>query len=212
MNGDYWRKVLLNWEKKRYGILSIINPFTIPLKKRMKISKRLIEESPKDMRGIIIELGCGTGLMAQKLKKINDIQYTGYDISDEGIEIAKERKLGENFHFISMDINLLGTVSSDIVLLLGLTDWLNFQQNVDLLKKIKASTIIWSYTLKKPKRKISGFYGLFDLFRNRKNNIKTLSFTANERDKLFQIAGGIELKKEYRCTFGPARVCVLSKK
>jgi SAM-dependent methyltransferase len=65
--------------------------------KRFEIILELLSGDlvPKD---IIIDAGCGFGDFYSFLKESHDISYTGYEIVEENIQIAKERTSQEIFH------------------------------------------------------------------------------------------------------------------
>jgi predicted TPR repeat methyltransferase len=60
------------------------------------------------IKGVICDLGCGTGLVAEEINKINsNALIDGVDISKEMIEISRNKKLYRNLFEIDLKTNLV---------------------------------------------------------------------------------------------------------
>ena len=56
-----------------------------------------------DNEGLICDIGCGTGLVTQELKNLNnDLLIDGFDISPEMIKVAKDKKIYRNLYEIDL--------------------------------------------------------------------------------------------------------------
>ena len=54
-------------------------------------------------KGLICDIGCGTGLVAQELKSLNnDFIIDGFDISPEMLKVAKEKNIYNNLYEIDL--------------------------------------------------------------------------------------------------------------
>lgn len=94
---QFWEKKILNWERSRYGLIFALNPFSWTVRNRLKISTELIERN-LGQNWSVIELGCGSGYLAEKLaSKVKN--YCGYDIAENAINHARLRIKNTNVTF-----------------------------------------------------------------------------------------------------------------
>jgi len=76
----------------------------------------------------ILEVGCGNGFLAEKIKEVcgNTVTYVGIDFSAEMISLATKRKLGKNYKFEVGDVRTIEG-EYDIIIaqrcLINLTSW-----------------------------------------------------------------------------------------
>lgn len=56
-----------------------------------EIGDRLLESIPADVRGTLVDLGCGTGRLLKKLQAENRFQLTGVDFAPGMIDIARQQ-------------------------------------------------------------------------------------------------------------------------
>ncbi len=214
-NKEYWEDNLLKWERRRYSKLAAFNIFSHPLKARMNccLNKILeLKDSLTTKRLVIKEFGCGSGVLAQKIAESGiPCQYTGYDISKEGIEKAKSRDLSTDFNFQVSDLTQAPKIgATDIAIFLGLSDWFSLDQNRFLLRSIPSQFYLWSYTLKDTKKIENNSYSFFRQARNR-NKLSTLSFTKDEIDKLFIDCKLKRFNPDQKFSFGPGYIsCLVS--
>jgi len=215
-NSDYWKANLIKWENRRYSELAALNPFSIPLRKRMESCRRLLEElalslGSKEIK--IIEFGCGSGLLAKQIKVIGiTCIYQGYDLSQEGILKAKARNLGSGFSFDVLDLTQPSLhFDSDISIFLGLSDWLSLEENKTLFGSIHSKYYIWSYTLKTKGELENTSYSVFRRLRNKKG-MKSLSWTQDEVNQLFQKCDLQRQRPDQKFSFGPGYISCLTPK
>jgi ubiquinone/menaquinone biosynthesis C-methylase UbiE len=76
----------------------------------------------------VVELGCGEGAIADALAQRGFAEtYSGYDISESGIEEARGRKiLGASFHVVAGESMPLGDDSADLVVLSHVVEHLEY--------------------------------------------------------------------------------------
>ena len=131
----FWEKKILNWEDARYNknlnklnyFEKFVNSTNETLLFRLKITFEHLKPHFKNKK--IVEIGCGSGLLAEKIIATGAESYTGYDFSEnavaKGNAIAKERNLDNKIKFFAKSVNELEILNADIIFSLGLTDWLN---------------------------------------------------------------------------------------
>ncbi len=150
---DYWNQRILGWEAKRYGISRLLDPLSWPLRLRLRHASRLLFSFlEKDAR--ILELGCGSGGLAVALMpsaQTKPFFYHGVDISDRAISSASERQLGTRFVFQAGDAAVAAALSGQfqVVVFLGLVDWLNDKQLDLLFSSLNSPTLVFSFSEKR---------------------------------------------------------------
>ena len=87
-NEKFWDKKILGWERDRYFSKNIFLKQN-SVKYRLYIAKKLLKKFVKNKK--ILELGCGSGLLAKSIIKYGAKSYMGYDISGKAINNAKEK-------------------------------------------------------------------------------------------------------------------------
>ena len=140
---DFWEKKIIGWEDGRYSLnhtksdnLEIISDkLSSSLIHRQKIAINILKPFVKNNN--IVELGCGSGLLAKTFLDLNCKSYTGFDISQNAISraknIAKKNNFPDKIKFFASDIGKIDeNNNTDLVFSLGLLDWLNN----DEIKKI----------------------------------------------------------------------------
>jgi len=141
---DFWNEKILTWEDDRYaggksGLLEkFANRFS-GLPQRLANAGTIL--LPRVAGKHVVELGCGSGLLAEDVIGAGAASYQGFDISDEAMRRAQERADAAGFEgrirFAAGDVKELGDLESDIVFSLGLLDWLTADQ-LDAVFKIGA--------------------------------------------------------------------------
>ena len=135
---NFWEKKILNWENARYKkkfnehnfFEKFVNSTNQTLLFRLKIALEHLKPHLKNKK--IIEIGCGSGLLAEDIISSGAESYTGYDFSEKAIvkgnSMAKEKKIDDKVKFFAKSVNDLEILNADIVFSLGLTDWLNDEE------------------------------------------------------------------------------------
>lgn len=131
---SFWEEKILAWEDNRYvsqtgsGFVErIAGSVSTSLRFRMHFATNLLAPYLRGRR--VVELGCGSGLLAVRLMELGASGYVGYDISDKAISRAKERFAGSPYvdavSFQAASVDNLGPQGSDtLIISLGLFDWL----------------------------------------------------------------------------------------
>ena len=140
----YWEGKILEWERLRYSKWLYFYPLSWTVRSRLNsaivnIKKRV----QKDWS--VLELGCGSGILAANI--CDDVRdYLGIDIASNAILLAQKKINKEHVKFVAADVLNVSFEQRDIVIFLGLTDWLEAEQLRDLFSKICSENIFFSYT------------------------------------------------------------------
>lgn len=135
---SFWEKKILTWEEGRYeprkarGSLleRIADASSSSLRYRIQIAVELLEPHIKGRS--VLEIGCGSGLIAQRFLEAGAASYHGIDIAEAAIEIANQRKReqgwSERITFAVGTVRDMATVTHDVVVSLGVLDWLTDEE------------------------------------------------------------------------------------
>jgi SAM-dependent methyltransferase len=139
---QFWEAKLLAWEQGRYGspdrprglLEWIANRSSMSLRFRVAITPELLRPYLANKR--VVELGCGSGIMAGKLIEYGAASYLGIDIAESAVETARAR-YGDNpkVRFLASSVAEMPPLSADLVISLGLFDWLTDDEIIDLFRK-----------------------------------------------------------------------------
>ncbi|MAF95439.1 MAG: hypothetical protein CMM60_06765 [Rhodospirillaceae bacterium] len=155
---QFWEKKIIQWELDRYGEITnstsierIANRVSISLRFRIEYAEILLKPYLRGMK--IIELGCGSGRLAEKLIDNGAKSYIGIDFATNAVEKANsriERKgLNKKVRFVSSDVIQLSEFDGDIVFSLGLFDWLTPQQIGQIFKSTGSTHHMHSFSEKR---------------------------------------------------------------
>ena len=130
----FWDNKILGWEKDRY-ILNNKKNLLNSVQERLKITETIIKKFISNKN--VLEIGCGSGLLAEKIINSGAKSYTGYDFAASAILKAKERcKDKKNIFFYDKSIMDIEEKNDyDFVFSLGLIDWLN-RSEINHLAKV----------------------------------------------------------------------------
>ncbi len=129
----FWDAKILGWEASRYGgaaspdlIEDMAGRISSSVRFRLDAAARLLAPHLAGRR--VVELGCGSGLLAERLLALGAASYQGYDLSDAAIARAKQRAAdsprGEAMRFTVAGITDLPPQGDALVISLGLVEWL----------------------------------------------------------------------------------------
>ena len=148
----FWDKKILQWEKDKYSppanSLKRFIDVNRSLRKRMEYAKRLL--LPYLKNAVILEAGCGSGMLIPFFLNNGIKQYIGIDISAKAIDAAKNRVV--NIHnkdsviLIQKDINLINSQNVDICFSLGFLDWLEEKEISTFIAKIHSEYYLHSFS------------------------------------------------------------------
>lgn len=130
----FWEEKIIGWEEGRYGqsdkgglLEAAANRASRSLRFRIKIAGELL--APHVSGKKVVELGCGSGLLAPVLMQAGAESYLGLDIAENAIDAANDRArelgLPDTVGFKVARVADLDDLDADLVFSLGLLDWLS---------------------------------------------------------------------------------------
>jgi SAM-dependent methyltransferase len=134
----FWEEKIASWEKGRYnqtegggGLLErIADASSRSLRYRIEVGVDLLKEHVKGRS--VLEIGCGSGLVAQRFIDAGATSYVGFDIAEAAIALANKRKADERWSdkisFHVGTISAMPPVKQDVVFSLGVLDWLTDEE------------------------------------------------------------------------------------
>ncbi len=137
----YWDEEIEKFDKIYDGDKNLVEKF-MDLFRRDSILERaklVYNFAGKLNKGAtIVDIGCGTGRQAIALAKMGFTVY-GFDISERGIEMANQQveDSGLNITFEKCDIVKKKYPPCDMIIGLGLMDYLNDEEVLQILKQVK---------------------------------------------------------------------------
>lgn len=154
---NFWNNKILGWEESRYRkkspdfLESVASAQSSSL--RFRMSKALEILAPVTKGKNILELGCGSGLLAQKLIEAGAATYTGVDIAgpaaQAGNKTLKDARLSDRAKLIEADVAFYKQDNVDIVFSLGLTDWLEKEQIQNIFSNFPDAMFLHSFSEKR---------------------------------------------------------------
>ena len=131
---DFWNARILGWEESRYAPAAVAPTLLEGIAARASSSVRFrlhaaVALLAPHLRGRrVVELGCGSGLLAQKLMALGAAGYLGIDISPVAIARARERAAAASsdaaVRFAVGAVADLEPLGDALTFSLGLFDWL----------------------------------------------------------------------------------------
>ncbi len=131
---SFWNAKILGWEECRYGspaaaptsLERLAARLSTSLRRRMDRAATLL--APHLCGRRVVELGCGSGLLADRLMAAGAAGYHGFDIAEAAVTRARSRFAGSaRGALIRFDVAAVGDLPPQgdaLVLSLGLLDWL----------------------------------------------------------------------------------------
>lgn len=134
----FWEGKILRWEADRYGpgapgagwLERLARRASGSLRARQAAARAILRGQVAGRR--LVELGCGSGLLAEDLVAAGAASYLGLDIATSAVESARARTRGSphapRIRFEVADVSALAPLAADLVFSLGLFDWLTLAQ------------------------------------------------------------------------------------
>ena len=134
---QFWEDKIIGWEDGRYNInkhnLSFLEKFSdmlsSSLRFRIAFTKKILHKISKDK--VIVEVGCGSGLLAKTAIDNGAKHFYGYDISELAIERAKkfaaDNGISSQVTFEAKAIADMKKIEADYYFSLGTLDWITIE-------------------------------------------------------------------------------------
>ena len=124
---EFWNKKILSWERAKYNLgrwkKADVNS---SVKYRLNLASNLLNQVSNNKN--ILELGSGSGLLWQKLNLSSLASYRGVDFSSVAIASFRERAKECPKTTLFCDDCTSQVYPADIVVSLGLLDWINAEE------------------------------------------------------------------------------------
>ena len=131
----FWDAKILTWDRERYAAAEEGDSLVTRLRRRMGSSVRSRMTVACELLAPVVqgkrvtELGCGAGRLALPLLEAGAASYVGFDFSSAAVEHARAEAerlgIGARATFDGFDVRELSRLDADIVVSLGLLDWLD---------------------------------------------------------------------------------------
>ena len=158
---EFWETKITKWEEDRYNGLRREQPliekvagfFSRSLLFRLEIARKLLLPFVQGKR--IVELGCGSGLLAEEFILADASEYLGIDIAESAIQAAQKRvavsKYVSRIRFERFDITSeIKSFDADVIVSLGLFDWLTKEEIKVVFEKTKGLDFFHSISEQRP--------------------------------------------------------------
>lgn len=158
---EFWETKITKWEEDRYDGLHRGQPviekvagfFSRSLLFRLEIARKLLLPYVKGKR--IVELGCGSGLLAEEFIRADAREYLGIDIAESAIQGAQQRlavsKYISRMRFERFDITSeIKSFDADLIVSLGLFDWLTKEEIKAVFEKTRGLDFFHSISEQRP--------------------------------------------------------------
>jgi len=155
---QFWETKLLAWEKGRYGARDrrpgplewIADRSSMSLRFRVAITPELLRPFLPGRR--VVELGCGSGLLAAKLLAHGAAGYLGIDIAETAIRRARERYDAHDprIRFEVDSVAATPPLAADLVISLGLFDWLDDGEIAAAFRKSGSADFLHAIAERRP--------------------------------------------------------------
>ena len=155
---QFWEDKLSRWEQGRYGkperalglLEWIDNRSSMSLRHRLAITPELLKPFLTGKR--VVELGCGSGLLAARFIEYGAASYLGVDIAESAIRNARQAHGGHDARiaFAVGGVADLQPLAADLVVSLGLFDWLRDDEIANVFAKSGSADFLHAIAERRP--------------------------------------------------------------
>lgn len=155
----FWDRKILGWERNRYGrrpsrsaLFEFLAHRNGSVRYRRTRAAEILEPLVAGQR--LLDLGCGSGLLFQDLAHTQAGGFMGLDWAPSAIEEGRRRAEAGGYsartRFIETDISGDKLPDSDLVVGLGLLDWLEPAQIKQLAQQVGDRQFLFSFSEDRP--------------------------------------------------------------
>lgn len=156
---EFWEGKIRTWETGRYErkkapslLESIADSASSSLRFRLRITGDVIAAKAPGLR--VVELGCGSGMLASQIVKSGAASYVGIDISANAIAVAEERAradgIADKARFVTGGVSALADHPADLIFSIGLFDWLSDAELEEIFRASGAADYYHAIAEKRP--------------------------------------------------------------
>ncbi|MBC6415831.1 MAG: class I SAM-dependent methyltransferase [Bdellovibrionales bacterium] len=146
---DFWNQTISSWEKNKYKKTKYFD-FNSSVKFRLQMASYLLNQFSKKTK--YLELGCGSGYLWKQINPSCIESYRGVDFSNKAIEsFQKEVKKLNKTNQVSLFCEdcTKNIYPAEIVVSLGLLDWISTDKIKLLAKNYKSTWFLHSFSEKR---------------------------------------------------------------
>jgi len=143
---EFWENKILTWENGRYAyqvaqnsLEGLADKASNSLRFRLQIATRLL--SPYVAGRTVVDIGCGSGLVAENFIKLGAKNYVGFDIAENAVDAGncrlQQSGISDRAYLKTAPVTSLPEIEADVVFSLGLLDWLTHDEISAVLKYSK---------------------------------------------------------------------------
>lgn len=143
----FWDEKILTWEYRRYDRAGTFGKGGA-VAARLNEACRLL--APAVRGKTVLELGCGSGRLAETLLAAGASGYVGWDLSPRAIAVARERLhasgLASRATLFTGSALYLDETKADLCVSLGFLDWLQPNEITDLFSRLESPLHLHSFS------------------------------------------------------------------
>lgn len=197
---EFWNQKILLWEKNKYKKKPKVFDVNASVKYRLQLASSVLHQISEEKN--VLELGCGSGHLWEHISSLNLASYKGLDFSATAIE-AFQNKIqdfkNKDKSSLSCEDCVENTYSADIVISLGLLDWISMEKIKKIAENYKDSWYLHSFS----ERRLSFSQMAHSLYSLIKYNYKTYSPIYRKEEALLSVFGSkAKIYRNSRLSFG----------
>lgn len=167
---EFWNQKILSWERSKYKSISYGIDVNSSVKHRLHLTASLLQQISEGKH--LLELGSGSGRFYEHINSLNLASYKGLDFSETAIK-AFQNKI-QNLPYrdkISLFCEdcVQNIYPADIVISLGLLDWLDMKTIEKIAENYKNSWFLHSFSEKR-KSLSQAAHSVYSLINYRQKN------------------------------------------
>ena len=144
----FWNQKILSWESNKYKKSKMFD-VNSSVKYRLRLAASLVHQTGEGKH--LLELGCGSGHLWDQINTLNLSSYTGVDFSETAIAAFQKKVQGFKKFKVSLRCSdCTGEMpAADIVISLGLLDWLPLEKIKTISETHKKAWYLHSFSEKR---------------------------------------------------------------